>query len=424
MQADFACLESRSAEKRRPEMPPHSLDIAIVADDLTGALDTAAPFASLGFSTSVFLDQEQGHLSILSETQVLSLNSDSRHLPPGEAEEQVHIAVAAALRQRPRILFKKIDSTLRGNVAVEILASMHASRRRHALIAPAVPSQGRTTEGGEVFINGVPLRQTEIAADSLSSPSASLQEVLARASDTLTVHLWPRHTAFPPSNNAGIHAYVADCKTDADLDFLSDFVTDRCEEMLLVGASGFGAALARGLVPVRSAKIAELGGLAGKTGPILFVIGSRTALSAQQAAKLYEAGAQEIVLPLSATEQELRQLLERLRCDETATAIVVRPMPLGAEKHPSEVARLLASTAATLIQRLQVGAVAIVGGDTALATFRSLGVRTVTLMGQLESGVAVGIMLVGGRPTIFVTRSGGFGNVDSLVRVWKRLQNG
>jgi len=129
-------------------------------------------------------------------------------------------------------------------------------------------------------------------------------------------------------------------------------------------------------------------------------------------------------LPLSPTEQELRQLLERLRCDETATAIVVRPIPSGAEKHPSEVARLLAWAAATLIQRLQVGAVAIVGGDTALATFRSLGVRTVTLMGELESGVAVGTMLVGGRPTIFVTRSGGFGNVDSLVRIWKRLQNG
>ena len=127
-------------------MPPHSLDVAIVADDLTGALDTGAPFASLGFSTSVFFDQEQGHLSIPSETQVLSINSDSRHLSPGAAEEQVRIAIAAALGQRPRILFKKIDSTLRGNVAVEILASMHASCRRHALIAPAVPSQLRVVK--------------------------------------------------------------------------------------------------------------------------------------------------------------------------------------------------------------------------------------------------------------------------------------
>ena len=71
------------------------------------------------------------------------------------------------------ILLKKINSTLRGNIAAEIMAALRAGGLRHALIAPAVPRHGRIMRAGEVFIDAVPLRQTEIGSDAVIAAAFS-----------------------------------------------------------------------------------------------------------------------------------------------------------------------------------------------------------------------------------------------------------
>ena len=220
----------RETENTNPigfDMTHRRLDVAIVADDLTGALDAAAPFAGCGLETRILLDFEQAASALETNTQVLSLTSESRHLSPPAADERVWNATRAALAGAPRVLLKKINSTLRGNIAAEIMAGLRASGLRHALIAPAVPRHGRIMRGGEVFIDGVPLRQTEIGSDALSPPpSVPLPQVLKEASKDLIVHVWPRGAAFALSVEAGIHAYVADCETEADLDAIAQFATE------------------------------------------------------------------------------------------------------------------------------------------------------------------------------------------------------
>ena len=245
-------LNRREIENTKPigfDMTHRRLDVAIVADDLTGALDAAAPFAGRGLETRVLLDLDRAASATETNTQVLSLTSESRHLSPRAADERVWNATRAALAGTPRILLKKIDSTLRGNIATEIMAGLRASGLRHALIAPAVPRHGRTMRAGEVFIDGVPLRQTEIGSDALSPPpSAPLPQILRAASKDLIVHVWPRGAAFALSVEAGIHAYVADCETEADLDAIAQFALSHCDEVLPVGASGLATAIASRLI--------------------------------------------------------------------------------------------------------------------------------------------------------------------------------
>jgi uncharacterized protein YgbK (DUF1537 family) len=411
-------------------MSHRKLDVAIIADDLTGALDTAAPFAALGFKTAVRLDVDQSPSTIGDGTQVLSLTSESRHLPPHAAEERIRLAIGAAFVHQPRILLKKIDSTLRGNIAIEILACLRWCGRRHALIAPAVPSQGRIMSGGEIFIDGVPLRQTQIASDALSPPPAlTLPEVLSAASAALTVHSWPRGAVFPLSIDAGLHAYVADCKTDADLDVISQLASSHCNEVLPVGASGLGAALARRLARELPSK--NLSPVASHVGqrahrPILFVIGSRTAKSVEQMARLHEAGAEELAIPLLASQQEVEQFLDRNSCwAAPPVALIVRPE--SSEKtmkiHASEVAHRLGRAAAGLVRRLKINALVIVGGDTAFETFRALANREAAISGELVPGIAIGMMQVDGYPVTFVTKAGGFGGADVLIRILQELQN-
>ena len=410
-------------------MTHRKLDVAIVADDLTGALDAAAPFAVLGLKTRVLLDFDRVASAAGTNTQVLSLTTESRHLSPHAADERVWNATRTALAHAPRVLIKIIDSTLRGNVADEILAGLRASGLRHALIAPAVPRHGRSMRAGEVFIDGVPLRQTQIGSDALSPPpSAPLPKVLKAASKDMIVHVWPRGAAFALSVEAGIHAYVADCETEADLDAIARFALNHCDEILPIGASGLGTAIARRLAQTLSSKILSTNPKISQRvqKPILFVIGSRTEASAEQTARLCAAGAEELVMPLSASEREVELLLDRnVNQGAQPVALIVRP-ELSREPSlttASKVAQTLGRSAASLIPRLQINAVVIVGGDTAFETFQALGIHDVSVAGEIMPGIATGEMRVGGRSVTFITKAGGFGDADALVEILQRLKN-
>jgi uncharacterized protein YgbK (DUF1537 family) len=411
------------------DMTHRGLDVAIVADDLTGALDAAAPFAGCGLKTRVLLDIEQALSAVGTNTQVLSVTSESRHLSPSTVDERVWNATRAALAGAPRVLFKKIDSTLRGNIAAEIMVALRASGLRHALIAPAVPRHGRIMRAGEVFIDGVPLWQTEIGSDALSvPPSAPLPQVLRAASKDLIVHMWPRGAAFALSAEGGLHAYVADCESDADLDAIGRFALSHCDGVLPVGASGLAAAMARQLAQkLASGKLSTIPSISQYARkPVLFVIGSRTAASAKQTARLVAAGAEELVMPFSKHARDRDRLLEgSFSQSALPIALIVRS---GASREPgliraSEVAQTLGRTAATVVRRLQIDVVVMVGGDTAFETFQAFGVHEATVSGEITPGLAIGEMLVDGRSVTFITKAGGFGDADVLVKIFRSMKN-
>ena len=244
----------------------------------------------------------------------------------------------------------------------------------------------------------------------------------------MIVHVWPRGAAFALSVEAGIHAYVADCETEADLDAIARFALNYCDEILPVGASGLGTAIARRLAQTLSSKILSTNPKIGQRvqKPILFVIGSRTEASAEQTARLCAAGAEELVTPLSASEREVELLLDRnVNQGAQPVALIVRP-ELSREPSlttASKVAQTLGRSAASLIPRLQINAVVIVGGDTAFETFQALGIHDVSVAGEIMPGIATGEMRVGGRSVTFITKAGGFGNADALVEILQRLKN-
>jgi D-threonate/D-erythronate kinase len=423
-------LNRREIENSKPigfDMTHRSLDVAIVADDLTGALDAAAPFAGRGLETRVLLDLDRAASATETTIQVLSLTSESRHLSPRAAGERVWNATRAALAGTPRILFKKVDSTLRGNIDTEIMAGLRASGMRHALIAPAVPRHGRTMRAGEVFIDGVPLRQTEIGSDVLSPPpSAPLVQILRAASMELTVHIWPHGEPFALSVEAGIHAYVVDCETEADLDAIAQFALSRCDEVLLVGASGLATAIASRLIqtlsPDTRSVVPRLSDQAQK--PILFVVGSRTLASAEQTARLCAAGAEELRMCFSEHARGGDWIFDPLVSRSAVpVAFVVRPESSKEQSLFSafEVARTLGRMAASVVRRLQINAIVIVGGDTAFETFQALGVPEASVEGEIMPGVAIGKMQVDGRSLTFISKAGGFGDADALINILGRL---
>ena len=144
----------------------------IVADDLTGANDTALQYFKNGCNTKIVIDCTQD-FSDVENVDIWAVPTESRNISKEDAVKRVLI-VTEKLKENLGIekFYKKIDSTLRGNVGVEIIAMLEATQKDAAIIAPAYIEEGRITVGGYQLLNGVPIERTQCALD----PKAPIYE--------------------------------------------------------------------------------------------------------------------------------------------------------------------------------------------------------------------------------------------------------
>ena len=142
-----------------------SNNIGIIADDLTGADDTALQFHLRGANTQILLDYSYMPENKVS-TQVWAIPTETRNSDAHTAYEKVKQA-AKILSDDLNVeyFYKKIDSTIRGHIAVEALGVLDALEWDAAVIIPAFPQEGRTTIGGYHLLKGIPIERTEFARD-------------------------------------------------------------------------------------------------------------------------------------------------------------------------------------------------------------------------------------------------------------------
>src|SRR5579862_6379720 len=116
-------------------------ELGILADDLTGATDTGLQFAKCGRRTSVCLTWPANPAC-----DVLVYDADSRNRPVADARERAQAATRSLLGAGAKRLYKKIDSTGRGNLGAEIEAMLRVSSASSALVCPSFPQLGRTVK--------------------------------------------------------------------------------------------------------------------------------------------------------------------------------------------------------------------------------------------------------------------------------------
>lgn len=137
----------------------------IIADDLTGANDTALQFFLKGCNTKI-LTSENIVTDDKKGTNIWAVSTESRNVSPEEAYRKV-FKTTKFLTENLKVehLYKKIDSTLKGNIGIEITAILDASDYEAAIIIPAFPNEGRITIGGYHLLKGIPIERTEYARD-------------------------------------------------------------------------------------------------------------------------------------------------------------------------------------------------------------------------------------------------------------------
>src|SRR2546427_3313869 len=225
--------------------------VTLIADDLTGACDAGGPFAGRS-RVGVFV----APASPGPEWRVAAVDTESRGLAPAEAAEVVRAVAAGLGTCRARgLLFKKIDSTLRGPVGVEMEALLTATGRRTALLCPAFPGQQRVVVHGTLRVSGRPAHESPVGRDpAYPGPTSDVVEIVRRGAQR-PVSFLPLarvrggHDELARSlGDARDQIIVADGETDGDLDALAGAALGS-PELVLAGSAGLARAGAQALGP-------------------------------------------------------------------------------------------------------------------------------------------------------------------------------
>ncbi|WP_336338789.1 four-carbon acid sugar kinase family protein [Haloarcula brevis] len=416
--------------------------VCIVADDLTGAMDTSQGFAVRGHGTAVVAvpPEESGRLDRRPDSPILGVNTDTRYDDAATAAD----VVAKVVRTVPaETVYKKVDSTLRGNVAVETDAALTASGADVALVAPAFPMAGRTTLNGVHYVDGTSLDETEYADDEKGPSSPNLIDIFE--SDGRAVEHISGDVVESGRNEvtaalaAAIQRHdraplvVCDAQTGSDLATLADAGSDH--DTLYVGSGGLAEHVA-----VKDAADGMGSSLAVGTGSPLAVVGSVSTTTLAQLEQVPAAAVVELepvdLLTKPVSEEGVSRAAHRLASGRPAvlTAATDRESvdqtvrqgesrDLGPDEIRRRIASGLAATAAAVIQSQSPSGLFYTGGDVAVAGFRSLDATTVTLTGDaVTAGIPVGRLADGvASGTPVVTKAGGFGSEGDIVNCLEYL---
>lgn len=401
------------------------MDILIIADDLSGAADCAIAFARTGRRTVVALQRSAPEADV-----ILSVDADTRRLSAAEAARRTCEVYNAARRPGQR-LYKKIDSTLRGNWAAEVAAVRKLAGM--AIVAPAYPAVGRAVRGAQVYVNGTALADTELwkleHAHRPAAIDAQLQEAGLRTAtleaDALRDRPEEMSARITAAVSSELGALIIDAKFEQSLRTLAQVTADSEAPFFWVGSAGLAREIA-GLRPSRTAPQ-----LAPASGPTLVLVGSLSDTTDRQCGVVRASGAfQERVVPPSLLRQgrshpEWPSLHASIGDVLGAGGDLL--LRIGREQalDPAEGA-LLAAALARLVgpHFARIGALIATGGETARAMLVEAGIDNVELLTELETGVAAGIPTRGQahRPYI-VTKAGGFGSDGTLYNAWTRLRS-
>ncbi|MEU1180130.1 four-carbon acid sugar kinase family protein [Streptomyces sp. NPDC005820] len=385
------------------------LRVLALADDLTGAAETAV---ALRPPADLLLGPVPGRAPLPDRGRALVVDLDSRQLPGADAAR----AVRAATRSAPTdtLLFKKVDSLLRGNLAAE--AAAYADGCRGLVIATALPAAGRTVRDGVVRLRGVPLHATRAWQAESPPVPRSVAEALGdvpTAPVPLSVVRGARHALRDAlaAHFAQARHPVCDAETDSDLDAIAAAALELGPGARMLGTGGLASALGRALGVPGTATAPPAGGGRGRS--LLVVVGTAEPSAAEQVSHLVAEGAHHIPL----TTHEL--LRSRRRLDVRAGGVtVVRIVGLPS---PAQARRLAAALAETVTEAAHDSDLVLTGGETARRVLDALRVTRLRPVGQIHHG-AVLSHAPDGRTV--VTRPGSYGESDSLLRIARALRPG
>jgi 4-hydroxythreonine-4-phosphate dehydrogenase len=403
-----------------------TLRVAIVADDLTGAADSALAFRREGFSVAVTTSRAAlGALA--AHAEVVGVDLRTRYCLPELAYLETFSAVKSA-RSVNADVFKKLDSQLRGNPADELAGALDAWPEALAIASPALPAFGRVVRDGQLHCPG-------------PGHLRSLFDRLVGEAGRTYAHLplselrGGRAPASLSRLPAGAIA-LADAEEEADLAALVEAGSEIGRPVIWAGSAGLAAHVANALASASSGatavppvpRLSEVpSGHTGRgrgSGAALVLVATREQIARQQVAALASCGAMvtEVALDRSVTSWALeRKPVLQAHLAAGGTVVVRAPASDASSEEVADHARLVVSAGETVRAGLAGTGIVATGGETARAVLEALGEKTGWVIGEVE--MAMPLLVTDEGHLGLVTKAGSFGGPPSLVHAVDALKS-
>lgn len=410
--------------------------VGIIADDLTGAMDTSQGFAARDYDTTVLVNPSANLSDVkkYNDSSVLGVNTESRYTDEKQAADSVFEAVTTL---PTRMVYKKVDSTLRGNFVSEVDAALSASKAAFGLVAPAFPSAGRTTKDGIHYLNGTPIAKTDYRNEEKGPSSSSLAE-LFESIDRPTENIYLSTIESGPEHVMSAVTDILERTNQPPI-----LICDACEkvhlatiaeasaefDVLYIGSGGLAEHLR-----VHETETNTLAPPQIPSGAPLGVAGSVNETTLAQLEYVPDKAVIELdgvaLLSDDSSKTAVKQAVRRLEDHQpvvltaaTDSKAVKRTLAAGQERGLSSneirdrVATQLAETATCVLQRETPSGLVATGGSIAIATVQSLNATTVSLTGEeVAAGIPIGQFMDGSATGMaFITKAGGFGKESTIV---------
>ncbi len=411
----------------------------VVADDFTGSNDCGVQFKSYGLSTVTILSKE--NLSNVYGYDAVVIDSETRNMTREESYRKSE-EIGAAIKQRANssILYKKIDSTLRGNIVAELEALDKVIEPEIVVFAPAYPKNKRTTVHGIQYLDGVSIERTEISNDPKHPATTSdLRELLGQSETMNFTHVdinsIRQDEISEILHTAKTKYFSFDAEFDEDINTMVRQILLLNKKTLWVGSAG----LADSIIKILSAGIV-------RHKSVMAVVGSINSISAVQAQKAAEDKNVVSVkmdienILLKPVEEKKRLTIEIIdHMDQgfdilLASALDGRQvvaasslgkkvgMPLG--QISTSIACFMGDVVLEVLKSRKLSGIFLTGGDTAINVIEKLSASGSVVIKEIETGVPF-VSLLGGpfEGLKMVTKAGAFGNENTIINAIKYLRN-
>lgn len=428
------------------------MKLAIIADDLTGANDSGVQLARHGLKTSVLFHMDE---SSLTSYDTVVFDTDSRSIDAEEAYNRVYHAAKLLTDNGFDTLFKKMDSTMRGNIGSEIDAVYDVVQPNFMMIAPGYPKNNRTILEGIHYLNGVPLAETEIALDPKTPVTISylpdlLKEQTKYSVGEITVKdleagLQQVHAKLEQFKQNNIPYVLVDSTEEQHLELILQMTRDLPYTFAWAGSAGIANYLpAHYQLESKSDSLT----IPENHGPILTVVGSVNKNSREQLHRLLR---QTPIASVSfhsfkavSADADRAEEMERVYNEVRMKALEGQDVVLFSTAEPidielaratgenrglnhtevsNEIVRAIGEICARLLEEGLFKGVSMTGGDTAKQICLKWNISGFELLDELEIGVPIS-RFMGIEDLYVITKAGGFGKPDVFIDAIQKLKGG
>ncbi|BCJ86269.1 four-carbon acid sugar kinase family protein [Effusibacillus dendaii] len=428
--------------------------LVIIADDLTGSNDAGLQFAKQGFRTITLFDAD--FCTMMDEADVRVFNVETRSLGVREAYSKTEQFCKKIDLNRVRYVYKKIDSTMRGNIGAEIDALMDNVPFDLAVVAPAYPRNKRLTVGGYHLVNHLLLEDSEISRDPKCPVTEShIPTLLGTQTNRSVGHVDLRQIRKSVSElqdyiknqvAANIQVLVFDSCSEADLKAVADAVSKLPLKVLWVGSAGLAHAMSGTIPQTRHGRISRPQTVTDDHFPAFVVAGSVNDVTRRQIEALSEQADFQLV-PVDPLQLLEGSADNREKLINDVIAVIdsgkspVLTTQVGEKTRKSvehwirqngtdglqagnQIADSLGEIAARISAARKLQGLALTGGDIAFRTCKHLNVQALLILDEVEEGIPLSLIVGGDADSLpVVTKAGAFGTPDSLIHAVNKINS-